>query len=739
MRPLIPIEYIVVLGGAFAALGAFLAWKSTVKISVPKRLMISFLRLIGITLLLFAAANPGYEKNVTERSENEIAVLLDKSESMTVIDVDGAARWSKALSLADEFGVLKKDQRVSYRVFDGTLQSFETGSAKELANVVPNGKSTDISGSVRALLSRSSSASGVLRKIFILSDGRQTAPEEKSDCALLARSKGIPVYTISLGKKAPVKDLSLEAARRHFTAFCGQNLNVSLKAENRNLGGVKANVLLYDASGKKLQSREISLPDNSMENLSFNIKPEKPGFYEYCAELKSPCSEINKANNLFRFSVTSIKEKIKILFVEGVPFWDSKFLAQMLRNDPNISLTTIYRLSPQRFFSVKTDSSESSESEEPIFPDSFKEISKYNIIIFGKGAEYFLNKSRINLLKNFLSESGGAVIFSRAKPYSGSFRELESIEPVEWGGALKRNFHWTPTKEAEKTGFLSELLPDQNDSIWSELPVLSKAYRSKRLKSFTNVLIEGNVDSGKGKSAAFPVLAFRKYGRGIVMTLNTEGMWKWDFFPSSGKVGKFYRRFWLQVVHWLIRYSDFLPGYEYSLRLASSRISPGEPVFVFINARKSQSDKNGALKLKIYNEKNELVKEATPVNSGTAGEWSSALSFSTPGAYKVELEYKKADGKAGKIMTMIYVKPPLMEMENLSSDEGFLRELSEKSGGALLNADKFPEFLRSIKAEKVDDNIQKVWTPLWDKWWFLCIALGLFAMEFILRRRNGLL
>lgn len=730
MNPLFPIEYIVIFFGTVVCLGTYLSWRSSSLAPKNIRITISILRFLALISLAVIAFDPGYWKIEKEELTAEWAIMLDNSSSMKVEDVDGKSRFTEALKLTEK--MTQGTANIKIYPFSKNI-SQPIKSPAVLKQVQPQGQASDITGSGSQLLQKYTDSGQTLKGIVIISDGRETILNNAENFPLLSRAKNIPLYGICYGGKFAEKDLGLILSHRNYTIFKGQTQKITLKVENKNLGKVKTSVKLTDKNGATLQEQDILLENNSTKKLNFNLKLAKPGFHELWFKVPENSNEKIIDNNKAEFTASVIDEKLKVLLVEGRPYWDSKFLSQVLRKNANIDLTGIYRLSPKRYFLVQegADSPEK-ESSNVIFPDTLEELSAYNLIIFGKGADFFLNDDRINILKSFIRDYGGAILFARGKPYSGDWRGLNSIEPVYWGDMLTNGFRWQPTAAGINSGLFGEMLPNAEGEIWQELPLVERAFRCPELKSFSEVLLLGKSEKTK---LEIPVLISRKYGKGIVLAVNSEGLWRWDFFPLKGKTGDFYKNFWTQLAFWAIKYSDFLPNQDYSLFLSKNKISPNEEIIAQINSRE-KFDKNLNLTLKITKQ-DKLVKEISPAYSTGHG-WNGLFSISEPGRYKVSLNIPGR--QVEDIFTMLHVQSPPKETDNFSSAPEQLKSIVEQGGGCLIKPNELSELISGkTKTSLEDEETDKEWISGWNLWWTMLLLLGFFSAECYLRRRNGML
>ncbi len=740
MNPLLPSEYLALVFASVLGAGTWLSWKSSIKMRPGLRVLVTALRIISIACLAVIAFNPGNWKSPGEQKKKEIAILVDRSRSMDVKDSGASSRWAEACRLASrttEF--LKKPDCIESRTYpfaEGLEKSAETVS--DLGGLKPDGTGTGILKSCSMLLEKYRGSERQLSAIVLLSDGRNTCAGDLKETTLALRSEDVKVHAVAIGGYVPLKNLSVILPRRHYTAFPGQSVKITPKVAAMNTGPLQVDLTLSDPGGKDIETRKLSLEDNSSGTVEFRINFEKPGYFSYRLTARSALEESNGSDNHMDFHVSVLEKKLKIIYIEGMPYWDSKFLAQLLRQDSNIELTTVHRLSSERYYSVGTDTSRTEESSQPIFPDSIGELLAYDAVIIGKGAEYFLNAFRVTLLKEYIRDHGGAVLFARGRPAESEVPGLDSIEPAVWGETIRTDFYWEPTPDGEETGLFGDLLPGRADPIWKELPPLTSALQVVELKTFAKVLAVGIPSSQIGASRiSFPCVISRKYGKGIVMTVNSEGLWKWDFFPVSEKAQKFYREFWIQAILWMARHSDYMPGQDYSLRLGKRNLMPCEPLMISVSRRRGNDGTAKLPLVKVFDGDKEVKQTPLSENAGSGDSFSALVTMDFPGDYTVALVTEKGCRIAREAFSV--GRLPL-EKDNLSADVKFLETLVSETAGRMLEEKNLDEIFHDELKETAAgaESSMAVWDPHWDTWTVLALMLLVLCADIYLRRRSGL-
>jgi len=177
--------------------------------------------MIAVAGVAVLALNPGRWRSETIGVESEWALLVDRSRSMEVADVNGGPRLKEAVRLAEEaIRDAGPSGRLRLVVF---ADRDELIAPESLATLSVTGQATDLVGAGRNVVQRSRSSGRRLAGMLLLSDGRQTVPADPLKLAAECRAQNIPVFTLPLGGDVPRKDLSVSVNRRHYVAFVGRS------------------------------------------------------------------------------------------------------------------------------------------------------------------------------------------------------------------------------------------------------------------------------------------------------------------------------------------------------------------------------------------------------------------------------------------------------------------------------------------------------------------------------------
>lgn len=743
VNPLIPDQWLL-LTALLLSGGIFLAWRSSA--SLPSHLRIPSLaaRAVALAALALIALNPGAWQHPGAVQSPQWRILIDRSASMATVDAGETSRWQAACRLAGQIEADAAGRRdLLFSRFSGDLED-SSRRAAALETLASDGDASRIGRAVQSVADALAVGGGTgPRGIVLLSDGRQTGAEDDPQLAgLLARAQNASVFSVPFGVQRERRDIAVRVTRRLLTGFANQPVRIQGEVEAHWPGEIEVSVSLVDGQGREISTSMVRLRDGGRERLSFQVTPPRPGITAYALMVHFWEGERDTRNNEAPFEIQTLDRPIRVLLAEGIPFWDSKFLAQVLRRQPHLEVTAVQRTAPERFITITPDGSTGTEPE-GIFPDNAVALGAYDIVIFGKGAEYFVNPARSAAIKSFVADQGGCIVFARGSPTLEQNCGLEELEPVEWGGASALDCRLMPRGEGEEVGLFAGLLQGRGDPVWERLPPVRCSRAAPVLKSFAQVLAEGQRTTvGSTPGRGVPLLVSRRFGKGLTVALNIDGLWQWAFFPTSPEAAVMYEELWSQLLLWAGTYAEFQPGHQYALHLSTPVTLPKRPVRVIARRRGGTGVAAGVSELSVGITRGDAPVREVALAAGPDGDgWEGLLHIDEPGLYRVSL-LTPDDAPAGTVPgALLQVEAPPREEDDLNPDTDYLERLSAASGGAVVAAQDLKSAMERHEARVRgvgDIGAQAVFVPLWDRGWLLALIVAALATDWIIRRRNGL-
>ncbi len=734
MKPVLDLPILIPILILIIGVGIVASWRSSHHASAGLRKLLIALRICVLLAVSALLLNPGKWVDKTETTARLYPVMVDDSASMSITNGD-KSRANTAQETTQIIITQAQTSGVETQLFsfDENVKSIDTP-----AEITAAGGQSNIHKAGTSLFSQLQASGRSPEAILMLTDGRQTAINKKSTLALQSRANNAPIYALSIGSDVKRKDIELTTTRNTITAFPKQNLQVTAVIKSSHLGEQNITLELLDTEDKVVAKQSLKITEEKSIFHTFSVKaPENSSSYKLRIE-PHPDEQLT-SNNECLVNTRILNTKTRVFIAEGAPYWDSKFLAQLLRQQAHMDVHSVHRLRDDRWFRIDSGQSDPSSSSDEVFPDTPEELAKYDLIIFGKNSEFFLTDQRIEALKGFVRDQGGAILFSRGKPYSGRLAALENLEPVNWSTGNTSAFNLAPTEDGQSAGLFGRALPAPDSPIWQSLPSLKDAHNIESVKPFTRILAEGSLPTNQAK---FPLLMVRRYGQGATALVNADGLWKWDFYPEARELGNMYQEFWTQLIQWVVAYSEFLPGHDYSLHASNQSIELNDPIAFSLSYRGMNNAALNTAKpsLEISAKGIDTI-SLTPASSApSAGKptWKSSFTASKPGAYTAKVITH--DGSPSPVMNFTVNAPP-SEMDNLDPDPVFLEELCESTGGKLLTKEELPAFLKELFSNNSTSlaKTETIWQSSWLRWFVPLIILLLLAAEWWVRRRNGLI
>jgi hypothetical protein len=735
---------------SFAALAAYLAVKPP-RVSPARRAVVGVLLGVGLAGILALLLNPTWEEMERSRLVRPaLGVMVDTSGSMDTPDCSRETRLRAAADLAQQLrDQLAEDFEVRLWRFDTELRALR---GEDLSGLAAEGLATDLGGCVQRALS---SGLGEEAALVVLSDGIHNVPETLSEVAKgarTARAMAVPVFTRTFGADAVVEDLSLELATPDDVAFVGREVPIRVLVRHPGIPQGSAEVTLR-AGDEVLATRRAEFSGDVPGRVEFPVQQDAPGLYRYVVWAAPLPKEVVRANNERVFYLRVIDTPIRVLVLEGKPYWDFKFLLRSLAGDPGISVTGAVRIKDARVIlrefgrdQTKSGSGQpAAESAEVVkdgatFLSSYDELKQYQIIILGRDSQVFLPAANVENVLRWIGEWGGSVVCARGRPLPLIPERMDAIMPVRWKATPETRFRVQLTPEAEFMGWFPSAAP--------LMPSLATGAEVEEVKALATVVAR---TQGRGAAEGMAAVTYQPYGSGRVVVLEGSGLWRWAFLTAGGKPHEeIYGRFWNSLLRWLAASADFLPGETASLRATQTVYTALDRVVMQLAVRDDPEvspDSTPLIAIRSGTDGRAVDTVAAMPTGGAPGIFRATTGPLPIGPYVAELvrrqgerQEEAATGAPRSVRCAFDVQAPVQERLDLRARPGLMQRLAEESGGEALS-DKPAEQIRTVYMEHWQARHPEEFrrTPAWDRMGFLLALAAVMGAAWVVRRRGGLI
>ncbi|MEO7512626.1 MAG: hypothetical protein ABIZ91_12775, partial [Gemmatimonadaceae bacterium] len=368
------------------------------------RIALVLLRSASIALVAFALARPVLLVSTSITQRNVVGVVVDDSRSMQLRDVEDGARADVIARLVggpDSSLLRALASRYQLRVFRLGGGGRLAGAASDLTY---DGTRTRLASS---LLRIEDDLTGVpTAGLVLLSDGADNSAGSPGagtlgEQLLSLRSRGVPVYTVGIGKERFDKDIELSRVEAPRAVLRDASVFVEVVLVQRGYGGTRVPVVVED-SGRIVGTADVLLPrDGEAVVARIRVPATETGARLLRVRVAEQPGELVSDNNERRLLVEVRDRREKILYVEGEPRFELKFLRRAVEKDGNIQLVTLLRSSKDKFLRLGVDDSLEVASG---FPRTRAELFAYRAVVLGSIEAAFFTADQLRMLADFVGE-----------------------------------------------------------------------------------------------------------------------------------------------------------------------------------------------------------------------------------------------------------------------------------------------------------------------------------------------
>ncbi len=583
-----------------------------------------------------------------------------------------------------------------------------------------------------------------LAAVVVFSDFNQNAGPPALEAA---RRLGAPVYTVGVGPAAAVDlavDLQCPPAMKKDERY---PLLATLRQEGLAGRTVTLRVLRRqgpaDSAGQwqTLESRQVALVEPS-HTVELAFVPSEVGRCAFRAEVDPEPGEVIVQNNQADCETTVHDNIMRLLYVEYEPTWEWRFVKEVFHRD---------RLVGQKGFRTFLRSADPKVRQtNELFVSTLsaprQEFFMHDVIILGDMPASALSPRFCQMTQEFVEKLGGGLVVvagPRFGPGQLALTPLGDMLPVKVDPTLhlrdrKQPFVLRRTAEAAQYDFMQLDTPGpDNDRAWANLTGLTWYQPVERLHAVATALAEHPSDRCVDGKTPQPLIAIRPYGRGEVVYLGFNEMWR----LRRGYGERYYRQFWGQLIHRLASRHALGAGKRFVVRTDRPQYQPNDQVLLTVEA----FDENFKPLAEAALPQRKLNAELVPPADGAGGPSrprNIALAMLREGVFEArfpvlaggEHRVRVFDPVAKQhVETTFRVASVSVERQRAVRNTALQQALADATGGKsydLATAGQLPDDIRL--PPRLETNIEVI--PLWNTWLVFGLASGLMLAEWLGRK-----
>ena len=738
-----PWPVLLVLGGvAVVAVPALLTYGAARGDSRRRdRAVMAGLRVGLVAILVFILFRPTLILTSVVPQRNFVGILIDDSQSMRIADQDGVTRSDFVQSTFGSEGselLTALSEKFALRYF---RFSRDASRLNDMADLSYSGTATDLGN---AMVRAQEELAGVpISGLVVISDGADNTGEALAESLLPLQAANVPVYTVGLGEEEFSPDVQISRVEMPRTVLVGTSLVVDVIVSHRGYSGQTVQLMVED-TGQLLASEDLTFArDGEPVVTRLRIEAQDPGPRLLRFRVPAQDGERVTENNVRDVLVNVVNDAEKILYFEGEPRWEVKFLRRAVSEDENLQVVVLQRTAESKFLRLDVDDAEELAAG---FPKTREELFRYRALILGSVEASFFTHDQLDMISDFVSRRGGGLLFLGGRNafaeggYQGT--RLAEVLPVflddelsTGAGPYFDELFITPTR-AGLTHPATQLGADDSEAVverWEALPAVTTLNPITRLKPGATRLLSGGPDRDRERQV---VLAFHRYGRGKVIVLPIQDSWIWQMHADIPFEDQTHETFWRQLLRWL---SDDVPD-QVAAQSEREAVEPGQPVNLMIEVRDSAYAEvnNANVVAVVHNPSGDSITVPLDWDVEQDGYYDGGFPTAAPGLYEVFVRAMRGADTVGTAVTYVDVAPSVEEYFDASMRGTTLRRIADQTGGLFYTPESVANLPEDIGLTGAGVTLTEE-RDLWDMPILLLLVLGLMGGEWGYRRKRGLI
>ncbi|MEI6149407.1 MAG: glutamine amidotransferase, partial [bacterium] len=524
------------------------------------------LRTVFFLLLGWCLLMPGERTVETIQLKPRFIVLLDKSQSMTMTRGEKTTnRWQVAQSVLQMPWAASLENKFEIDFYAFAEEVSPKVALKECESLKPDGSATLLRDALRKTTGRYTGID--VAGCLLLSDGLDTREAFKE---WATEKRPFPVFSLLLEKDVSWEDepdirVETLSTPHRVTAGWQSELKIVISGQGTKGKPFPVKLLKDDVPEQEI---ETQIPEGGgNREVVFRLDHKEVGVNTYRVALPKLPGETQTSDNESSVVVQVQDAKNRLMYVEGAPRWESKYLSRVLRESKLVS-PAIFLKGPKGTFmtyGVNRD----------IAPDMDEvRLSMYKIVVLGNLSGEELGDDRARALVKFVEMGGSLVLLGGSKGWApdGFMKTpLKTLIPASGfaAKALEGEYRVALTDQGR-----SHAAFGGDAEFWNQVPSVLSLFQGVTPSAAARVLVEAQTDHG-----AQPMIVAQEFGQGKVVAIFSDSLWKWQLSADAMK-NKPYPRFWHQLLSWLSPKADAVEGKRWDIFLDRETCFLGEEIEV---------------------------------------------------------------------------------------------------------------------------------------------------------------
>lgn len=691
----------LLLGILFTAFSIFIYRYTLPKVSNALKLSLTIIRSLLFALILFLIFEPLLSLTSRTFLKKNTLVFIDNSESISVKDSMQRSETIASLinSLVSKSGLNTKIYSFGKKIDSVSASNPKFTFSEQLTNY----------SSFLDFFKKNEEA---IQSAVIISDGIIT---EGFDPTYQFEKLQFPIYTVGIGDTTTKRDVEIFNVTHNQFIYAGTKTKIQTVIRQNGFDGKQIRASLFE-EGKLIDSKEIQLNSSGVNQFDFSYEPNEGGEKKLSISILPLAGEHTQINNSKTFFVYVLDTKIKAALIAGAPSADVSAIANIIESDKNLRINKFIQVSRERIWDSRNASALDSSSVMFLvdFPSTNTSQQLLNQVItkIETGTPFFISVS-------------SATDFEKLK-------QLETFLPF-----YVKSFSQAALQvqaELQISEFVSSFSQiGSAANVWNNLPPVIQSASEILPKPESIIIVKAKVREAILNS---PLVVLRSIGNQRSFAVNAGSFWRWSL-QAAERSPEFFRIFISEATKWLN-----LSGTKKQFSITTNKkiYSPGEQIELhaelYDNSFNPVDTAQIALSIShAYSSQNIMM---TPKGNGI---YTTSFIPEDQGDFQVTAS-SVSSSSSSTPNTRFSVTSSSIELIDTKMRVDYLKLLANSTNGKYFSSDEVDELIKQLElANKMRDSGAAVKNEyeLWNYSWVLITIILLFASEWFLRKRFGMI
>jgi uncharacterized membrane protein len=554
----------------------------------------------------------------------------------------------------------------------------------------------------------------------------------------------VPVYTVGLGRERYTRDIELTRVEAPRSVLKGSSLVVDVVISQRGYSGSNVRLDVED-SGRIVNSRDVELPEEGETGtvrVHFTVEDAGPRVFSF--KIASQPDEMVTQNNQRDVLINVEEKREKVLYFEGEPRFELKFVRRAVVDDENLQVVCLQRTAENKFLRLDVDDAEELTGG---FPKTREELFRYRGLVLGSVEASYFTHDQLQMIADFVSQRGGGLMMLGGRlafslgGYAGTpvadvlpvaltdKRSMESSGEEPFFSRMK--IELTPFgKTHPVTQFAEDI--DESARRWESLPPLASLNPVRNVKPGATTLLVGKDETSSHEQV---VLAYQRYGRGKSLAFAVHDSWQWQMHAEISLEDLTHEILWRKLLRWLVSYvpdqvSVVTPKDRYAVREpVSIRAEVDDDRFLKVN--------NARVMAGVRTPSGDTIEFPMEWTVDKDGEYWASFIPEEKGIYEIRVDAEREGDIIGWATMYVEVTDLADEFFGAEMRSTLLQRIAEDTGGRSYVPETVGQLPEDMSYTEGGTTVREQ-RDLWDMPAVFLLLVGLLAAEWSYRRTRGL-